>query len=121
MNEGGDFLLVLWRAHVSLPGFYPNRFNASQHIARKQAHCSALCDGRQAMLITRTIPGNLMRLATDTEYSDRIFFAGRLLAVSPFVVEISWRLPGRMPSIPNIRMGVLHRIISVGMTRPLVD
>lgn len=41
MNEGGDFLLVLWRAHVSLPGFYPNRFNASQHIARKQAHCSA--------------------------------------------------------------------------------
>lgn len=80
-----------------------------------------LCDGRQAMLITRTIPGNLMRLATDTEYSDRIFFAGRLLAVSPFVVEISWRLPGRMPSIPNIRMGVLQRIISVGMTRPLVD
>lgn len=26
-----------------------------------------------------------MRLTTDTEYSDRIFFAGRLLAVSPFV------------------------------------
>ena len=38
------------------------------------------------MFITRTIPGNLMRLATDTEHSDRIFFAGRLLAVSPFVV-----------------------------------
>ena len=49
------------------------------------------------MLITRTIPGNLMRLATDTEHSDRIFFAGRLLAFSPFGVESSWRLPGRMP------------------------
>jgi hypothetical protein len=37
------------------------------------------------------------------------------------VVEISWRLPGRMPSIPNIRMGVLHRIIGVGMTRPSIE
>jgi len=27
-----------------------------------------------------------MRLATDTEHSDRIFFAGQLLVVSPFVV-----------------------------------
>ena len=41
-----------------------------------------LGDGRQATLITPAqSPGNLMRLATDTEPSDRIFFAGRLLAV----------------------------------------
>lgn len=49
-----------------------------------------LCDGRQAMLITRTIPGNLMPLATDTEYSDRIFFAGRLL---PFP-RLWWKILG---------------------------
>ena len=81
MNEGGDFLLVLW-AHVSLPGFWPNRFNASQHIAPTQAHCSAPLGWATSHAHSpRTIPGNLMRLATDTEPSDRIFFAGRLLAV----------------------------------------
>ena len=97
MNEGAISCLFYGARTLAFPASSP-RFNASQHIARKQAHCSAPLGWATSHAHNpRTIPGNLMRLATDTEHSDRIFFAGRLLAVSPFVVEISWRLPGRMP------------------------
>ena len=57
------------------------------NISRRQAHCSAPLGWATSHAHNPAqIPGNLMRLATDTEHPDRIFFAGRLLAVSPFVV-----------------------------------
>jgi hypothetical protein len=41
MNEGGDFLLVLWAPTLACPASSPTDLIASQHVARKQDHCSA--------------------------------------------------------------------------------
>ena len=91
MSEGGDFLLVLWAPTLACPASSPTDLMPPNISRGNRLTVLRLWDGRQATLIIPHNPWQLDALGHGHRNSDGIFFAGRLLAVSPFAV---WELLG---------------------------